>query len=101
MQATVKVHAQTDNVAGVKLPKFEQLDSGSAAKMNLTGLGAGGQQVQVTRKVPLACHKVPAVFQYQTFLKIFLRLLATLPKMSFEENSEGVPSHLHADFVMS
>jgi len=48
--ATVKVHAQTDNVAGVKLPKFEQLDSGSAAKMNLTGLGAGGQQVQVTRK---------------------------------------------------
>ncbi len=51
LQATVKVHAQTDNVAGVKLPKFEQLDSGSAAKMNLTGLGAGGQQVQVTRKV--------------------------------------------------
>jgi len=51
VQATVKVHAQTDNVAGVKLPKFEQLDSGSAAKMNLTGLGAGGQQVQVTRKV--------------------------------------------------
>ena len=45
------MHAQTDNVAGVKLPKFEQLDSGSGAKMNLTGLGAGGQQVQSTRKV--------------------------------------------------
>lgn len=53
LQATVKVHAQTDNVAGVKLPKFEQLDSGSGAKMNLTGLGAGGQQVQSTRKVRL------------------------------------------------
>ena len=51
LQATVKVHAQTDNVAGVKLPKFEQLESGSAGKMNLTGLGAGGQQVQSTRKV--------------------------------------------------
>ena len=47
----MKVHAQTDNVAGVKLPKFEQLESGSGAKMNLTGLGSGGQQVQSTRKV--------------------------------------------------
>lgn len=55
MQATVKVHAQTDNVAGVKLPKFEQLNSGSGAKMNLTGLGAGGQQVQSTRKVSVKC----------------------------------------------
>lgn len=51
LQATVKVNAQTDNVAGVKLPKFEQLEIGQDQKMNLTGLGAGGQQVQNTRKV--------------------------------------------------
>ena len=51
LQASVKVHAQQDNVAGVKIPKFEQLDVGSDTKMNLTGLGAGGQQVQATRKV--------------------------------------------------
>ena len=38
-------------MAGVKIPKFEQLDVGSDTKMNLTGLGAGGQQVQATRKV--------------------------------------------------
>lgn len=56
--ATVKVHAQTDNVAGVKLPKFEQLDSGSGAKMNLTGLGSGGQQVQSTRKAFVASVKL-------------------------------------------
>ena len=54
-QATVKVHAQQDNVAGVKIPKFERLTLGTDTKMNLTGLGAGGQQIQQTRKVaPLA-----------------------------------------------
>lgn len=47
----MKVNAHTENVAGVKLPKFEQLDAGQDPKMNLTGLGAGGQQVQNTRKV--------------------------------------------------
>ena len=38
-------------MAGVKIPKFQQMDVGSDTKMNLTGLGAGGQQVQATRKV--------------------------------------------------
>lgn len=36
-QASVKVHAQQDNVAGVKIPKFERLQSGGDTKMSLTG----------------------------------------------------------------
>lgn len=49
--ATVKVHAQQDNVAGVKIPKFEQLHTGGEnTKLSLTGLGAGGQQIQTCRK---------------------------------------------------
>ena len=38
-------------MAGVKIPKFEKVEHGSSdSKMNLTGLGSGGQQVQGTRK---------------------------------------------------
>ena len=55
--ASVRVRAATDNVAGVKLPRFETVvDSGSAnggaadSKMDLTGLGKGGAQVQACRK---------------------------------------------------
>ena len=37
--------------AGVKIPKFEQLHTGSeSTKLALTGLGAGGQQIQTCRK---------------------------------------------------
>ena len=43
--------AQTDNVAGVRIPKFEQHNMSGESKMNLTGLGKGGQQVQQCRKV--------------------------------------------------
>ena len=39
-------------MAGVKIPKFEKSEhTKSDSKMNLTGLGKGGQQVQGTRKV--------------------------------------------------
>ncbi|DBA86446.1 hypothetical protein WJX79_009650 [Trebouxia sp. C0005] len=49
--ATVRVHAQQDNVAGVKIPKFEQLHTGGeGTKLSLTGLGSGGQQIQTCRK---------------------------------------------------
>ena len=51
LQAQVRVVAQTDNVAGVKIPKFEQTLTGGEGKMGLTGLGKGGQQVQQCRKV--------------------------------------------------
>lgn len=36
-QASFKVNAQTDNVAGVKIPKFEILQTGVDSKMDLTG----------------------------------------------------------------
>ncbi|KAK9814295.1 hypothetical protein WJX72_003555 [[Myrmecia] bisecta] len=51
--ASVKVAASQDNVAGVKIPKFERLGNGGETKMNLTGLGAGGQQIQTCRKAYL------------------------------------------------
>ena len=50
-QAQVRVIAQTDNVAGVRIPKFQQHNMSGESKMNLTGLGKGGQQVQQCRKV--------------------------------------------------
>ena len=54
LQASVRVDAHQDNVAGVKIPKFEKKETTSSdSKMNLTGLGSGGQQVQGTRKVQL------------------------------------------------
>jgi hypothetical protein len=45
-RAHVRVKASTDNVAGVKLPKFEYLHDGAESKMDMTGLGKGGQQIQ-------------------------------------------------------
>lgn len=49
--ASVKVHAHQDNVAGVKIPKFDRSEhTAPDSKLNLTGLGAGGQQIQQCRK---------------------------------------------------
>jgi hypothetical protein len=45
-RAHVRVKASTDNVAGVKLPKFEYMHDGAESKMDMTGLGKGGQQIQ-------------------------------------------------------
>ena len=39
-----------DNVAGVKIPKFESVSQPGDTKMDLTGLGKGGQQIQSCRK---------------------------------------------------
>ncbi|GLJ31309.1 hypothetical protein SUGI_0628110 [Cryptomeria japonica] len=44
--ATVKVRARQENVAGVKLPKFEYFTEEGATKNDLTGLARGGQQIQ-------------------------------------------------------
>ena len=41
-----------DNVAGVKIPKFEQLLEGADSKMALTGLSKGGKSIQVTPTAP-------------------------------------------------
>lgn len=50
-RATVRVGAKQDNVAGVKIPKFsQQVETGTQNKMELTGLGKGGAQVQECRK---------------------------------------------------
>ena len=47
--ASVKVRAKQDNVAGVKLPKFEYFTESAQSKNDLTGLGRGGQQIQLCR----------------------------------------------------
>ncbi|KAI3430836.1 hypothetical protein D9Q98_009247 [Chlorella vulgaris] len=49
-QASIRVRASTDNVAGVKLPKFESLKEGQGSKLGLIGLGSGGKQIQECRK---------------------------------------------------
>lgn len=48
--ATVKVTGGVDNVAGVKIPKFTSFVIPGETKMDLTGLGRGGQQLQNCRK---------------------------------------------------
>lgn len=49
-QATLKVKALQDNVAGVRLPKFESVKEGTDTKLALIGLGSGGKQIQDCRK---------------------------------------------------
>ena len=57
-KAEVRVKAYADNVAGVKIPKFNACGSGSGgeggtsteSKSELTGLGRGGKQVQKCKK---------------------------------------------------
>lgn len=46
--ASVKVRSRQENVAGVKLPRFEHFSEGET-KNDLTGLARGGQQVQACR----------------------------------------------------
>ena len=51
LQASIKVKATQDNVAGVKLPKFESFKEGVDSKLGLIGLGSGGKQIQECRCV--------------------------------------------------
>lgn len=48
-QATIRVHTSQDNVAGVKLPRFESVKQGGDPKLGLIGLGTGGKQIQECR----------------------------------------------------
>ncbi|CAH9084501.1 unnamed protein product [Cuscuta europaea] len=47
--ATLKVRSRQENIAGVKLPKFEHFSEAGETKNDLTGLARGGQQVQACR----------------------------------------------------
>jgi V-type H+-transporting ATPase subunit D len=48
-RAIIKVKARQDNVAGVKLPKFDPFLEAAELRTDLTGLARGGQQVQLCR----------------------------------------------------
>ena len=53
--ANVRVRSHVDNVAGVKLPRFEHYLAGTTSEAaDLTGLGRGGAQVQAAKKQYLA-----------------------------------------------
>ena len=43
-----QVKATLDNVAGVRIPKFEKVGEGHDTNMALTGLGYGGKAIQVS-----------------------------------------------------
>lgn len=45
--ANVRVKAIVENVAGVKIPRFNQQEGDGETNFDMTGLGQGGQQVQV------------------------------------------------------
>eukprot|EP00243_Klebsormidium_subtile_P008031 TRINITY_DN3684_c0_g1_i1.p1 TRINITY_DN3684_c0_g1~~TRINITY_DN3684_c0_g1_i1.p1 ORF type:complete len:257 (-),score=62.30 TRINITY_DN3684_c0_g1_i1:215-985(-) len=47
--ATIKVRSKQDNVAGVKLPKFQHYTEAGETKNALTGLARGGQQIQLCK----------------------------------------------------
>lgn len=50
MQAEVRVHTRTDNVAGVKLPIFNHYDTGiDGAQTYSLGLGGGGRKIAACR----------------------------------------------------
>ncbi|GFH33147.1 v-type proton ATPase subunit D, partial [Haematococcus lacustris] len=58
--ASVRVAGGLDNVAGVKIPKFRTYVVPGDSKMDLTGLGRGGQQLQNCRKAYLQAVEVLA-----------------------------------------
>lgn len=45
------MRAHQENVAGVKIPKFESVAEAADSKMGLIGLGKGGKQIQGARWV--------------------------------------------------
>jgi len=47
------VKASLDNVAGVRIPKFEKVGEGHDTNMALTGLGSGGKAIQVSIMYPV------------------------------------------------
>ncbi|KAG0615123.1 hypothetical protein M758_5G016300 [Ceratodon purpureus] len=47
--ATIKLKARQDNIAGVKLPRFEPFVETGELKTDLTGLAQGRQQIQLCR----------------------------------------------------
>ena len=50
-----QVKASLDNVAGVRIPKFEKVGEGHDTNMALTGLGSGGKAIQVGLELSELC----------------------------------------------
>ncbi|GKG47032.1 V-type proton ATPase subunit D, partial [Tanacetum coccineum] len=52
-RVSIRVRSRQENVAGVRLPKFEYFTEGEMTKNDLTRLARGGQQVQGCRSAYL------------------------------------------------
>jgi V-type H+-transporting ATPase subunit D len=50
MSASVRVSSRTDNVAGVKLPVFNQYDTGAVNNADNIGLTGGGRKITACRE---------------------------------------------------
>ena len=61
MQASVRVTTRQDNVAGVKLPVFNQYETGVVEESYSLGLGGGGRKIQACRN------------KYSDYLKTYWR----------------------------
>ena len=88
-KANVRVRAFTDNVAGVKLPRFEhQLVGADQSKSEMTGLGSGGKQVQQCKKAYLnAVEVLVELAGLQTaFLTLDLAIKTTNRRVNAHEN---------------
>ena len=88
-KANVRVRAFTDNVAGVKLPRFEHhLVGADQSKSEMTGLGSGGKQVQQCKKAYLnAVEVLVELAGLQTaFLTLDLAIKTTNRRVNALEN---------------
>ncbi|KIZ04216.1 V-type H+-transporting ATPase subunit D [Monoraphidium neglectum] len=70
------VYSAMDNVAGVKIPKFESVSQPGDTKMDLTGLGKGGQQIQSCRKAYISA--IQLLVQLANLQTAFMTLDAAL-----------------------
>jgi V-type H+-transporting ATPase subunit D len=52
-KASFKLKLSTENVVGVQLPVFEQVNEKNNASQDLTGLGKGGQKINKSREIYL------------------------------------------------
>jgi V-type H+-transporting ATPase subunit D len=86
--AQVKVTGGLDNVAGVKIPKFISQVSSGENKMDMIGLGRGGQQLQQCRKAYLnAVELLVQLANLQTaFVTLDIALKVTNRRVNALEN---------------
>ena len=88
-RANVRVRAKTDNVAGVKLPRFEHhLEGADGGRADMTGLGGGGKQLQNCKRAYLGAVKllVELASLQTAFITLDLAIKTTNRRVNALEN---------------